>query len=191
MTEPLPAGFADPVHDSQRAFRALLDAMSHPGRIVTVADLSPPRPLHRATAAVLLTLVDHETRLWLDPAAAAARPWITFHCGAPIVDNPGHAAFAMALSFPDLTRFHPGTHEEPETAATLICQVAGLDSGPSFRLSGPGLREPATIHITGAPADFPALWAANHASFPRGIDLILCAHDRMLVLPRTVMIQET
>ena len=51
---------------------------------------------------MLLTLVDNETPLWLDAAAAAARDWLAFHCGAAVVDTPIDAAFALALSLPDL-----------------------------------------------------------------------------------------
>ena len=67
----LEAGFADPVHDAQRSFRAVLDAMSRPGRIAQITGVTAPGPLGAAAGAVLLTLVDHETRLWLDPDAAA------------------------------------------------------------------------------------------------------------------------
>ena len=184
------AGFADPVGDAQRCFRRVLDAMAHPGRIATAGGVTAPPPLDVATAAVLLTLVDHETPLWLDPAAAAARPWIAFHCGAQEMTEIGGAAFALALSWPGLAALHAGTHEEPETSATLICQVEALGRGASWRLSGPGLREPAVLAVTGLPADFAAVWARNHALFPRGIDLILCAGDRLMALPRTVSIEE-
>ena len=53
----LTAGFADPVLDAQACFRAVLEAMSRPGRIQrTGTALKPPEPLNRAAAAVLLTL---------------------------------------------------------------------------------------------------------------------------------------
>ena len=57
----LEAGFADPVPDAQRCFRAVLDAMAHPGRVARVAGVSSAGLLGTAAAAVLLTLVDHET----------------------------------------------------------------------------------------------------------------------------------
>ncbi|HBK08745.1 MAG TPA: phosphonate C-P lyase system protein PhnH [Acetobacteraceae bacterium] len=179
-------GFADPVADAQSCFRAVLEAMSRPGRVQSVRGVTAPAPLCDAAAAVLLTLVDHETPLWLDPAAEAARPWIAFHTGAP-TDG---ASFAMALSLPDLDTLPTGTDEMPETSATVILQVTSLTTGPAYILDGPGLREPATLHVTGLPGDFASIWQRNHALFPRGIDLILCAGNTLTALPRSVSVKE-
>ena len=95
-------------------------------------------PLRYATRrpAVLLTLIDHETPLWLDPAAAAARAWIAFHTGAPI-ETAKRAAFAMALSLPDLAELPSGSDEMPETSATVILQTRFADRGPAFRAGRP------------------------------------------------------
>ena len=186
----LEAGFADPVHDAQRSFRAVLDAMSRPGRIAQITGVTAPGPLGAAAGAVLLTLVDHETRLWLDPDAAAARRWIEFHCGAQVVGDEADCAFALGSGLPDLDRLPAGSHESPETSATVICQVESFSAGAVFRLTGPGLREPTTLTVKGLPRDFVTIWRRNHALFPRGIDLILCAGDRLTALPRTVSIEE-
>ncbi len=190
MTEILQAGFADPVHDSQRCFRAILDAMAHPGRIVRATGAEPPRPLGVAAAALMLTLVDHETPLWLDSEAKSAAAWIAFHCGAPIVPAPSASAFALTLSLTSLDGFAKGTDDAPETSTTLICQVDGLGTGKSLRLTGPGLEHSALLPVKGLPLDFISLWRANRALFPRGIDLILCADDQIVALPRTVSIEE-
>ncbi|HZF78124.1 MAG TPA: phosphonate C-P lyase system protein PhnH [Acetobacteraceae bacterium] len=44
--------------------------------------------------------------------------------------------------------------------------------------------------VGGLPPGFVAAWGANRARFPRGIDVILCAGDRVAALPRTVRIEE-
>jgi len=188
--EALSAGFADPVGDAQGCFRAVLDAMARPGRVHEVPDVAAPPPLCTAAGAVLLTLVDHETRVWLDPAVHAARGWLAFQTGAPAEPALAQAMFAVAASLPDLAALPTGTDEIPEASATIILQVGSLSSGARFALSGPGLRAPATLSVDGLPADFVALWAHNHALFPRGIDLILCAGNHLAALPRSVSVKQ-
>jgi alpha-D-ribose 1-methylphosphonate 5-triphosphate synthase subunit PhnH len=182
-------GFADPVRGAQATFRALLAAMATPGSIhVAGAALAPPPPLAPATAALLLTLVDGETSLWLDDAAAPARDWAIFHTGTSMA-GPARARFAVALACPDLALFPAGDDEAPEESCTLILQVPALGSGVPYRLSGPGLRVPATLRVAGLPGDFAERWAANHALFPRGLDIILCAGTQLAALPRGVRLE--
>jgi alpha-D-ribose 1-methylphosphonate 5-triphosphate synthase subunit PhnH len=184
-------GFGDPIGEAQATFRAVLDAMARPGQLHQAGEqLTAPAPLDSATAAVLLTLIDNETPLWVDTAAAAARDWLAFHCGAVIADAPDQALFALALSLPDLALLSPGSHETPESSATLILQIAALGSGTPYRLAGPGLREPALLMANGLPADFIQVWQQNHALYPRGVDVVLCAGTTLTALPRSVSIEE-
>lgn len=187
----LTAGFADPVLDAQAAFRAVLEAMSRPGRVLRAGSgLNPPAPLNQAAAAVLLTLADADTPLWLD-AGADAEAWLRFHCGAPVVAEAGAATFALATGAPPaLAALDQGTEEEPQRGATLVMQVAALEDGEGWRLTGPGIEREHRLRVTGAPEGFLAAWAANRTAFPCGVDVVLCAGDRLAALPRTVMIAE-
>ncbi len=189
MSNDLTTGFANQGSDAQACFRAVLDAMARPGHVHVVRGVAGPPPLSDAAAAVLLTLADHETPLWLDPHAASAQAWIAFHTGAPMVGT-GQAMFAMALTLPDLTSLPSGTDDKPENSATLILQVTSLTDGRPFVLDGPGLRHPLGLACDGLPLDFALIWQRNHALYPRGIDLILCAGDRLTALPRGVSIRE-
>ncbi|HEY2134035.1 MAG TPA: phosphonate C-P lyase system protein PhnH [Acetobacteraceae bacterium] len=184
-------GFADPVSGSQSCFRATLEAMSRPGSLHQAgAGLTPPAPLDPATAGVLLTLVDTDTRLWLAPDCAAAAEWIAFHCGAAAHPAIGEADFVLATALPDLATLNAGTDSGPEESATVVLQVRGFGAGQALRLAGPGLREPTTLSADGLPEGFAAAWAANHALFPRGVDIILCAGTTIAALPRSLQITE-
>jgi alpha-D-ribose 1-methylphosphonate 5-triphosphate synthase subunit PhnH len=181
-------GFHEPVRDAQAVFRAVLSAMSSPGRLLTAgATLDPPPGLDEAAAAVLLTLVDAETPVRLEGEAAAAAEWVTFHCGAPIQDR---APFAVADELLDFATLDAGTDEAPERSATVIVQVLSIGAGTPFRLAGPGIKDSATLRVKGLPADFASRWAANHALFPRGVDLVLTCGEVLTALPRSVAITE-
>jgi alpha-D-ribose 1-methylphosphonate 5-triphosphate synthase subunit PhnH len=189
------AGLADPTLDSQRIFRTILEAMSHPGRIVDVAvGLQAPSPLHPATAAACLTLLDFDTPLWLDDAAARpdAIEWLRFHCGVPIVARPEAARFAVIGDperMPSPDAFDAGTAEHPERSATLIVQVQMLLGGTGRRLTGPGIAGEARLEVAGVPDAFWMWVAANHARFPRGVDIVLSAGRVVAALPRTTVVE--
>ncbi|MBR0642804.1 phosphonate C-P lyase system protein PhnH [Plastoroseomonas hellenica] len=190
MSDLLP-GFADPVLDAQSAFRAVLEAMSRPGRIVAIDRLpEAPVPLMPAAAAVLLTLADADTPVWSD-AGDRVVAWLGFHAGCPIASTPLAARFVLATgAAPALDALDPGSEEEPQLSATLILQVATLEASGGWRLSGPGIEHAHHLHVTGAPADFLAQWRAQRPLFPCGVDVILCAGRQLAALPRTVQIEE-
>nr|WP_294505299.1 phosphonate C-P lyase system protein PhnH [uncultured Rhodopila sp.] len=193
MMSALTPGFAEPVSGAQACFRLVLDAMARPGQVHALGGVAAPAPLCDAAAAVVLTLLDHETPLWLDPEAEAAKAWIAFHTGAPITVDPARSMFALALSQSVMESWHglpPGTDEAPETSATVILQVVSLTTGTDFVLEGPGMRAPETLTVDGLPPDFAAIWRRNHAQYPRGIDLILCAGNQIAALPRSVAVRK-
>jgi alpha-D-ribose 1-methylphosphonate 5-triphosphate synthase subunit PhnH len=188
-------GLADPVLDSQRIFRSVLEAMAHPGRVVAVAgSAETPHPLHRAAAAVCLALVDLETPLWLDPAARTAEvlDGLRFHCGCPIVEEPQSARFALIVDagpMPPLAAFDAGTDEYPDRSTTVIVQVAALTAGAGKRLAGPGIAEEGRLLVDGLPERFWTELRQNHTRFPRGVDVILASPASVAALPRTTRVE--
>jgi alpha-D-ribose 1-methylphosphonate 5-triphosphate synthase subunit PhnH len=195
QTVRLEGGFAEPALDSQRVFRAVMDAMARPGTIAQVDTVvSPPGSLSLASAALICALCDVDTPLWLDPllrAGESVEPWVGFQTGAPISEEAGEARFAIIgdpSAMPSLDRFAQGSQEYPDRSATLILQVASLDEGRPLALSGPGIRERATFAPRGLPDNFIDQWAANGARFPRGVDLIFSAGGALACLPRTTRI---
>lgn len=187
----LQPGFAAPVLDAQASFRAVLEAMSRPGRIITLAaHAAAPAPLNAAAAAALLTLADAETPVWSDAGAGVAE-WLGFHAGCAFTPRIGEARFVLATgAAPALAALDPGTEEEPQASATLIVQVEALVAGEGWRLTGPGIETEHRLRVVGLAADFLAQWQAQRARFPRGVDVLLCAGERIAALPRSVTIME-
>jgi alpha-D-ribose 1-methylphosphonate 5-triphosphate synthase subunit PhnH len=189
-------GLADPVLDGQRVFRAVLEAMSEPGRVVTLPTALPaPGPLQPATVALVLALVDLETPLWLDGPARTPEvlAHLRFHCGCPIVDEAAQARFAVVVepeSMPPLEMFDPGSAEYPDRSATVIVQVADLAAGSGRCLTGPGIATEARLHAPGLPKRFWESLPANRARFPRGVDVILTAGTTVAALPRTTRAED-
>jgi len=186
------SGFAQPVFDSQEAFRHALAALSRPGRIETLTRLPQgPSLLDPAAAALALTLFDFDSPVWLDSAAGnlSSEVFLRFHCGCPVVEEPRQARFALvgaASSMPRLAAFHPGDALYPDRSATVIIQILSLVGGPPVVLSGPGIATTASIAPRGLPDWFWSDWALNGALYPQGVDVLLVAANAILGLPRTV-----
>lgn len=188
------AGFADPVFESQSAFRGCLSALATPGTIVNLgAGIEALPGLHPAAGALLLSLLDQDIRLWLSPGVAGSRiaSSLKFHTGCSLAASPGEADFALvagADELPPLEEFSAGSQEYPECSATVVLQVpAILESG--WRLSGPGIRSEARLSIPSLGEAFLKQWERNRARFPRGVDLYVSSGDRLCGLPRTTRIE--
>jgi len=190
----LAPGLADPPHDSQRLFRGVLDAFSHPGRIVELRDApTGPGTLSRAAVAFLLTLADRETPLWLEAGLdkQEVRDFLRFHAGAPIVPAREAATFAVIIAGggDPFAGFAIGTDTYPDRAATLVIEVPSLEGGPACTWRGPGIDGEVRVALAGLGADFWPAWAANNALFPCGVDLVFTSGSRLLSLPRSVAVE--
>jgi alpha-D-ribose 1-methylphosphonate 5-triphosphate synthase subunit PhnH len=183
--------FANPVFESQAAFRRTMRAFASPGTVVVCGEALAP-PLAPAAAAALLTLADFETPLWIAPSFAnAVAAYLTFHTGAPLAPSPDRAAFALIDLVADglrLERFALGTAEYPDRSTTVVAQAASLGEGPALRLAGPGVAGGAELRAASLPDDFVAQWRANRGGFPLGVDLILAAGAKLACLPRSVVL---
>jgi alpha-D-ribose 1-methylphosphonate 5-triphosphate synthase subunit PhnH len=188
----LGAGFADPVHDAQAAFRQALSALSRPGRRVAFGTTMPCLPLGAAMAHLLLTLTDEDTAVWWQKTDPAVVQWLRFHTGATPTATPDAAAFAVVLNpacMPPFEYFASGSVESPERSASLLVEVPSFDGGPAAEWRGPGIREVETVRIDGLPPDFWAHWQASHAAFPAGIDIVFTCADAAIGLPRTTRVK--
>lgn len=191
----LPPGFADKVLSAQSTFRSVMDAMARPGTVQRIVPMAgTPATMMRGTAAIALTLFDHDTPLWLDARMSESSEvlkWLKFHTGAPVVQDSSIASFALISdggTLPSLEHFALGTTEYPDRSTTVIIQVDSLDSGRSFELQGPGIDGVATLQALIKPFDLFERLRCNETLFPRGIDVVLVADDSVVAIPRTTRI---
>ena len=201
----LGAGFADLARGSQAVFRTALQALSHPGRALPMqADVQAPAHGNIAAAVLLLALLDADSKLWLSPSLAAgdAGAWLRFHTGCVLTTDVLQAQFVWSSyeELPPLAGLPMGSEAYPDQSATCVIDVSdfvqvadGIDIG-AWVLRGPGINGETRLHVAGlSPAmadDFLAQRAANHASFPRGVDMFLASQTRIVGLPRSTQISK-
>ncbi|ALM87079.1 phosphonate C-P lyase system protein PhnH [Bordetella sp. N] len=187
-------GFADAGVQAQAVFRVALQAMSEPGLPQTLsADCGVPKGLSPALAALLLTLADVDTPVWL-PAGldGSVEAFLRFHCACPLVATPAEATFVVVPAgyvAPDLADCNGGDPAYPDRSTTLLIEVAGWQGGAPLQLSGPGIATTRALAPAGLPETFWRQWAVNHRRFPQGVDVLL-THDREVCgLARTTRVE--
>ena len=188
------SGFKSPVFQSQETYRLILHAMAFPGRIMSgTYGLDGDMGLDQASAAVCLTLLDGETPLWLQRGIEDRLvPWLRFHCGCPLVEDPAAAAFALIHdlhAMPPMDAFALGTAAYPDRSTTLILQVDTLEEGDHMVLSGPGIEDRIGLRRPALPQGFWEQRQCVCGDFPRGLDLVLTCGRRLAALPRTTRVE--
>jgi len=187
-------GFSQPIAQCQQNFRLILKALSEPGVRVSLTGTAGWGPLGSAATAVLLTLADGETPVWLSPdlADSTAVDNLRFHTGAPLAGSLAAAAFAVfgpEISDAQLWELPCGSEVSPEYSATVVLQINHLDQGAPLHLRGPGIKTRREI-APSLPAAVRDYLLARTRRFPLGIDFLLVCADGLLALPRTTIVEE-
>lgn len=186
------AGFADPVLESQRVFRVLLEAMARPGRVLRLeSSARGVAPFAAEAMALALTLLDGDTPTWIDRPTPAIEAHLGFHCACPLVQRREDARFALISSPATLDGFEGfalGTAEYPDRSATLLLQVETV-SARGVRLRGPGIETNLGFGAAPLPEGFWRWAQVNHGLYPLGLDLVFAAPGRLAAIPRSTAIE--
>jgi len=178
--------------ESRQVFRAVLDALSRPGRIVHL----PAELLTETPAALLpvLALADLGTGVAVlgdDADWAEVIRVVTSAPSAPLAT----ASFVAATRTPstdELREVCRGRALAPQEGSLVCIPVAELEStdrgGAQWSLSGPGV--PGSRALSGLDRALVGARAEAVAGFPAGIDLLLITPDgRMAGIARTTVIE--
>jgi alpha-D-ribose 1-methylphosphonate 5-triphosphate synthase subunit PhnH len=197
----------DLVHDTQWAFRRIMEAIARPGSIVDLggeaAHIDIDVPLNKAILLVALTLLDSETAFAVstadrrDQALQVARgisleiARLTYARAVPV----DRADFVFALgagkSATDaIAAARQGDLLDPQLGATIVVEVWKLEDEGPLLLEGPGIERSSRLGVDLDPS-WVAERARKNAEFPLGVDLILVdPRSRLAALPRTTLVTE-
>lgn len=188
----MPRGFADPTHDAQAVFRCVLEALSRPGRLQTIAaadGLQAPAPLSRGLTAVLLTLLDGESSLHLAGPLASDLAWMStrFHTGVQAAAREDADFVAERAATARWDGLRAGSDAAPQQGATLIVEAPSL-AGAALTLTGPGIEHAQRIGLCGLPREFWLRRIEMQREFPRGVDLLLVCGTQLMGVPRSTRV---
>ena len=192
----LAPGLADPAHDAQQLFRAILDATSHPGRIVSLP-AAPSRPGRAERRRDGLSPHPGRPRhAGLAGRASSTGPRSATSCASmPARRSWRSVPTRSSPSWPSATPqpfegFSLGTDAYPDRSATLIVEVADLSGRADAAVAWPGHRRPhRPSPLRACPTMFWQDWAANHGLFPCGVDIVFTAGTELCALPRSIAVE--
>jgi alpha-D-ribose 1-methylphosphonate 5-triphosphate synthase subunit PhnH len=182
-------GFDDPALGSQQTFRAILDAMEHPGQLITIRE-NPraPNVFNSASAAACLTLLNEGIPAWTDVDwRSPAISWLQFGCGCSVVTQPSMASFALITqpaSMPPLDYFRIGRYQYSEKATTMIIQVHDIIAAPADKYSNILKNKTARLELKGVSENFWYQWRQLSRLHPLGMDIFFTCDDVMTALPK-------
>lgn len=170
----------------QSVYRNVLSAFSYPGVVI---ELSPPAD---ALSLVLATLVDAGVSLAdLDQSVSPAL-WPFLACPSA---NFEEADFVVSSGAEfDLHNRSPrlGDLYSPHCGATVILGCSELDGGThrggnwlSLSVTGPGVESCNEFSVAGMCVEWLEARAVWVGKFPMGVDMLLCAANRIVGIPRT------
>ncbi len=190
----LSAAFSDPVHDSQQTFRAMLSALAEPMIPGTLPRLpEAPATLDPACAAILLTLLDQQVRLWAPDLTEEAQRWLQFHTAYTSAESPEQADIlwlVLGHERPPLARLKQGELRFPDRSATVVWQVEGFTELGAPCFEGPGFQTPRRLQPLGADAAFWHEWQQCNQHYPLGIDMFFAGNGQLVGLPRSSRLRE-
>ncbi|NOQ33693.1 MAG: phosphonate C-P lyase system protein PhnH [Methanosarcinales archaeon] len=182
----------DVIFDSQRIFRALLDAMANPGRIIALPgiDIKPPAA-NRYPLLLLMTLLDHEVSFCvMGGAQTQVTEYLKTNTGSKEsrLEDSDFILVCGGSSHGLIQSARVGTLEYPDESATVIYDLdsIGNDGGDVlFELSGPGIADKRMIGTSGIEQNEIEDVLAMR-DYPLGLDLIFSDKaGRIVCIPRS------
>lgn len=190
-----------PCSDTQTLYRLLLDAVSRPGRRMSM----PPADTPESTERLLLLettacLIDHEVSYALTgPWPEPLRYEISLRTGAREVpcDTADFILVAGSHSEGAVLQAKRGTLSYPDLGATLVyCLDAQTakpmpnDTAATVHLSGPGIKTPLTPEIAGLADEEYRLLSEINSEYPLGVDTFIMEGNRhVMAVPRSTHIE--
>lgn len=171
-----------PVVETQPVLRRILKAMNEAGVAIALPCKQQWVGLSPAATALLLTLNDANTPLWLDEKldTPALRECLLQAHGCVVSRQ---QAASLALLHSDS---NPDLNAVAAAGATVILEVPALNGGLTLRLRGPGIQGRRAV----AP-QLPSQVLAFLREGPlngQGINLMLTCGEMLMVLPRTAQV---
>lgn len=177
----------DMVHDAQKVFRELLDALANPGQKKSIAPQAAqfPRPFG-ALAAIGCTLLDQEEVMYVEknPRLSELLRDLTF-AHPDTLQEADYLFLSSELNYASVKEImknaKKGTYADPHTGAVLIFFCETLDGDTDITLEGPGIDGTLTFSGTLYLKNLLKLRQELRTEYPLGLDFYCVTEEGELM----------
>ncbi|MGY5344286.1 phosphonate C-P lyase system protein PhnH [Paenibacillus glucanolyticus] len=196
----------DLVHDTQLAYRKLMDSMSRPGLISELGELAGKvgLKLNCFDATVLLAAVLLDTEVTFKIISEKEEEIVRLFNQLTYAKAAETAAADFIFVLNDANSFQleeairkakAGDLIHPHASATFIVEAEQITNDNGLVLSGPGIEDTHHVQVSTCGSESRGSWlderALRNIEYPLGIDMIFVDRDsRTLCLPRTTQISK-
>lgn len=185
------------VHDGQKIFRQLLDAVANPGEKKNIGVQVEKFSGNCASLLALgCTLLDNEEKMYVEknPNLSSELHSLTL-CQETELDKADYIFLSSELNYGSMEEIlknaKHGSYADPQQSATIILLCQSIDGEEKMTLSGPGIKEKKTISVYGYIKKVIELRNSLKIEYPLGIDLVFADNvGGILGIPRLVKIEE-
>ena len=177
----------DMVHDTQKVFRELLNAMANPGKKRSIEAQAARFPGEfGALAAIGCTLLDQEERMYVEknPRLSELLRTLTF-AHPESLQEADYLFLSSELNYASVREImkhaKKGTYADPQTSATLIFLCESLNGDTHVTLEGPGIDGSLTLETTLYLKNLLGIRQELETEYPLGLDFFCVTEDGELM----------
>lgn len=185
----------DFVHDGQRVFRALLEAMANPGRICDIHTEAHHFVGDQcALLAIGCTLLDNEEKMYVEKNRHLAEELHSLTLSRETsLEEADFVFLSSELNMGALEQIFShakhGSYADPHTSATVILFTPEIEGETVLTLSGPGIDGERSLFTNAYVKNVVECMNELGIEYPLGIDLIFCdVKGQLLAVPRLIKV---
>lgn len=187
----------DFVHDGQKVFRQILDAMSNPGQIKNIKEQAVKfNKEAKVLMAIGCTLLDNEVTMYVEKNQGLQNilEELTL-CEKTEFEKADYIFLSSELNYGSITEMMKnckrGTYEDPQQSALFILLCDSFNEETTMTLTGPGIDNRLTIKTGEYIKNIITIRQGLYMEYPLGIDLLFVDKEgNLLGIPRLCNIEE-
>lgn len=187
----------DFVHDAQKVFRELLDAVANPGTKKSIKEQALKfDDIYAPLTAVGCTLLDNEQKMYVEknPVLASKLHNLTL-CQEGDLREADYVFLSSEMNYGSMTEIlknvKKGSFADPQDSATIFILCQEIEGKSEMTVKGPGIDKTKTIMVNQYIKTIIRLRQNMETEYPLGTDLVFAdPYGELLAIPRLVKIEE-